>query len=95
MKATHFAVCLSVLAISGCDLIATAFPHKVTPAEAKEAIRRCGGSIDQIRWAVTEDGSLLVGTKAEIGPMIPGSVTRCLKTWGKWNRVHMGTWTWN
>src|SRR4051794_245169 len=95
MRITALALCIAAFALSGCDVVRMVFPHKPTPAEARSAIRRCGGSPDAMAWRVNEDGVFFFGEKTDKGPLLPTSLTPCLLRWSKWNRVKVGFIAWD
>ena len=95
MKTRLFALCVTAFGLCGCSLMLKLFPHKPTGAEARAAIRRCGGSPDKIAWRVTNDGAFVFGKKTENGPALPTSLRPCLLSWGKWNRVNVGFIVWD
>jgi hypothetical protein len=91
----HLMLVVAAIGLGGCSLMVKLFPHRPTDAEARAAILRCGVSPDRIAWRVTEDGGLVFGEKTENGPALPSSLTPCLMSWGKWNRVNVGFLIWD
>lgn len=95
MKTARLALCAGAISLSGCGLMLKLFPHRPSGAEAKRAIQYCGASRDDIAWHVTGDGILVFGPKTETAPLVPQSVTECLLSWGRWNRVKIGLILWD
>ncbi len=61
--------------------------NATSSAQARQVIRRCGMSPEQVQWEVTNDGTLVYGGKKPEAPAMRGPESRCLFEWVKENRI--------
>jgi len=88
MRRDMLALTIICFCLSGCDLLRLMLPHKATtPAEAQNAMERCGVSSDSISWRVTEDGAFVFGRKSADAPPLGDRQSECLLKWAKDSRV--------
>lgn len=71
-------------------LISLLLPYRrIGEEEARNAIRDCRLSPDDLAWRVTEDGAFAFGRKSADADPLPEAKVRCLTEWARKRRVRL------
>lgn len=73
------------------NLVTLLLPYRRTnEEEARNAIRDCGLSPDDLAWRMTENGGFAFGRKSADADPLPEAQVRCLTEWARKRRVRLG-----
>lgn len=77
------------------NLLRLLLPYRrIDEDEAREAIRSCGLSPDDLAWRVTEDGTFAFGRKSPDAEPLSGNQVQCLTNWARKRRVRLAIIGW-